>query len=132
MNAMIPKPGETAGEWWDNTGAVEAREAAAQEGGYGPFEESTYFLHDIDPELAAEGAPYQRPQAEAVFQSVCDFSGWPPIPIRVLAGNDDRFFPVELQRRVARDRLGVEVDVIAGGHLLPMAQPRLVADYLVQ
>jgi hypothetical protein len=37
-----------------------------------------------------------------------------------------------LQRRVSRDRLGVEADVLPGGHLLPLAQPRLVADYLLQ
>lgn len=132
VNAMIPNPGETANDWWANTGAVEARDAAADDGGYGPFQESTYFLHDIDPDLAAEGAPFQRPQSQAVFESVCDFAGWPPIPIRVLVGNDDRFFPVGLQRRVARERLGVEADVIPGGHLLPMAQPRLVTDYLLR
>jgi pimeloyl-ACP methyl ester carboxylesterase len=130
VNAMIPMPGETAGDWWDNTGAVDAREAAAQAGGYGPFQASTYFLHDIDPDLAAEGEPFQRPQSDAIFGSACDFIGWPPIPIRVLVGNEDRFFPVDLQRRVTRERLGVEADVIPGGHLLPMAQPRLVADYL--
>jgi pimeloyl-ACP methyl ester carboxylesterase len=57
---------------------------------------------------------------------------WPPIGIRVLAGRDDRFFPAGLQRRVARDRLGVEADVLPGGYLLPLAQPRLVADYLLE
>jgi len=29
VNAMIPVPGETAGAWWDNTGSVQARIAAA-------------------------------------------------------------------------------------------------------
>src|ERR1700757_2525924 len=29
VNAMIPKPGETAGAWWGATAAVEAREQAA-------------------------------------------------------------------------------------------------------
>jgi pimeloyl-ACP methyl ester carboxylesterase len=132
VNAMIPNPGETAGDWWDNTAAVEARDAAAKDAGYGPFQESTYFLHDIDPEFAAAGELFRRPQAAAVFASVCDFAGWPPISIRVLVGNDDRFFPVDLQRRVAWERLGLEANVIPGGHLLPMAQPRLVADYLLQ
>ena len=63
---------------------------------------------------------------------MCDFTAWPAIGIRVLAGADDRFFPVGLQRRVARDRLGIEADVLPGGHLLPLVQPRLVADYLLQ
>jgi pimeloyl-ACP methyl ester carboxylesterase len=30
VNAMIPVPGETAGEWWDNTEAIAARIAAAE------------------------------------------------------------------------------------------------------
>ena len=131
INAMIPDPGETAGDWWAHTGAVEARDEAARAGGYGPFDEATYFLHDLDPEVAAEGELYQRSEADIVFRSVCDFEAWPAIETRVLAGRDDRFFPVGLQRRVARDRLGVEADVLPGGHLLPLAQPRLVADYLL-
>ncbi|WP_344139742.1 hypothetical protein [Pedococcus bigeumensis] len=57
-----------------------------------------------------------------------DFTAWPAHGARVLVGADDRFFPVGLQRRVARDRLGVEVDVLPGGHL----QPRAVADYLLE
>ncbi len=132
VNAMIPVPGETAGEWWAHTGATEARDGAARAGGYGPFDPFTYFLHDIDPDIVAEGEQHQPNEADIVFASVCDFEAWPPITIRVLAGADDRFFPVELQRRVARERLGVEIDVLPGGHLLPLAQPRLVADYLLR
>jgi hypothetical protein len=68
-------------------------------------------------------------QEEAARESVCDFKTWPPIRIRALAGADDLFFPVDFQRRVAHDRLGVEVDVLPGGHLLPLVQPRLVAGF---
>ena len=132
VNAMIPDPGETAGDWWAHTGAVEAQAEAARAGGYGPFDVATYFLHDVDPEVAAEGERHQHSEADIVFGSVCDFAAWPATGIRVLAGQDDRFFPVGLQRRVARERLGIEVDVLPGGHLLPLAQPRLVADYLLQ
>lgn len=131
VNAMIPAPGETARDWWAHTGALEAQEEAARAGGYGPFTVATYFLHDVDPEVAAEGESYQRAEADVAFESACDFTVWSATEIRVLAGADDRFFPVGLQRRVARDRLGVEADVVPGGHLLPLAQPRLVADYLL-
>ena len=131
VNAMVPEPGETPRDWWDHTGAVEARDEAARIGGYGPFEMATYFLHDLDPKIVAEGESHQRDEADAAFDSVCGFRAWPAIRTRVLAGADDRFFPVELQRRVARDRLGIAVDAIPGGHLLPLAQPRLVADYLL-
>jgi len=131
VNAMIPSPGETAREWWTHTGALQAREEAALAGGYGPFDLATYFLHDVDPEIAAEGERYQRSEAEVAFESVCDFTAW-PAGTRVLVGVDDRFFPAGLQVRVARDRLGIEPDVIPGGHLLPLVQPRLVAGYLQQ
>jgi pimeloyl-ACP methyl ester carboxylesterase len=132
VNAMIPDPGETAREWWAHTGALEAQDEAAQAGGYGPFDEATYFLHDVEHRIAAEGELYRRSESDIAFESICDFEAWPAIGIRVLAGRDDRFFPVGLQRRVARDRLGVEADVLPGGHLLPLAQPRLVADYLMR
>jgi pimeloyl-ACP methyl ester carboxylesterase len=131
VNAMIPVPGETARDWWEHTGAVQAQEAAAQAGGYGPFDITTYFLHDVDPKVAAEGESSQQAEADIAFDSVCDFTAWPAIRIRVLAGADDRFFPVDLQRRVARERLGVGIDVLPGGHLLPLAQPRLVSEYLL-
>ena len=131
VNAMIPVPGEMARDWWAHTGAQEAQEEAARAGGYGPFDLATYFLHDVDAKVAAEGERYQRPEADIAFDSVCDFTSWPATPIRVLAGAADRFFPVGLQRRVARDRLGVEADVLPGGHLLPLVHPYLVGEYLL-
>jgi surfactin synthase thioesterase subunit len=132
VNAMIPVPGETPGAWWDDAGAIEARTAAADAGGYGDFDPLTYFLHDVPPDIAAEGAQHERPEADAVFASPCTFTSWPSVPIRALAGADDRFFPAEFQRRVASERLAVDLDVLPGGHLLALAQPDLVADYLVQ
>ncbi|MGH3490140.1 MAG: FAD-dependent oxidoreductase [Actinopolymorphaceae bacterium] len=42
----------------------------------------------------------------------------------------DRFFPLEFQRRVAQDRLHVDVDVIAGGHLVVLTHPEDLAQYL--
>jgi pimeloyl-ACP methyl ester carboxylesterase len=132
VNAMIPRPGETAGDWWDNTGAVPAREAAARRHGYSPeFDLEEYFLHDVPPEVAQDGAAHQRPEADAVFASPCDFGAWPAIPIRVAAGAGDRFFPVEFQQRVARERLGVEADVLPGGHLIALSQPAELARYLL-
>lgn len=132
VNAMIPAPGETAGAWWDNTGAIQARTTAAEVAGYGTeFDEARYFLHDVPAEVAAAGVPYQRPESDAVFGSVCDFREWPEIPIRVVAGADDRFFPVGFQQRVARDRLGIEPDVLPGGHLIALSQPAALAGHLL-
>jgi pimeloyl-ACP methyl ester carboxylesterase len=128
VNAMIPLPGETPGQWWGATRAVEAREAAARIGGYGSFEVETYFLHDLD----VSGMPDDpQEEAETVFSSRCTFTALPEVPIRVLAGADDRFFPVEFQRRVATERLGIPADVRPGGHLIALAQPQVVAEYLL-
>ncbi len=132
VNAMIPVPGETAGAWWDNTDWEQARLAAAEQGGYGTdFDLAEYFLHDVPPDIAAAGEPYQRPEAGASFGSACDFPGWPPVPIRSVAGADDRFFPVRFQQALARDRLGLTADVLPGGHLLALSQPGRLASYLL-
>jgi hypothetical protein len=45
---------------------------------------------------------------------------WPSVPIRVVAGADDRFFPLGFQQTLARDRLGLEADVLPGGHLIAL------------
>ena len=66
-----------------------------------------------------------------MFESACDFSDWPSIPIRVAAGADDRFFPVGFQQALARDRLGIETDILPGGHLIALAQPARLAGYLL-
>jgi pimeloyl-ACP methyl ester carboxylesterase len=127
INAMIPTRGETPGAWWAATGAVEARESAAGQGGYGDFDVETYFLHDVD----TRGLPDdQHEENDAVFGTPCDFGAWPE-RVRVLAGADDRFFPADFQRRVARARLGLDVDVRPGGHLIALARPQAVTDYLL-
>ncbi len=127
LNAMIPRPGETAGEWWDNVGAVQARDAL----GFGEFDERTHFLHDVPAEVLA-AAPPPRPETDRAFQTPCKFAAWPSIPIRALVGADDRFFPCAFQRRIAGERLGIEAEVIPGGHLVALSQPDTVAAQLVQ
>jgi hypothetical protein len=41
-----------------------------------------------------------------------------------------RRFPLDFQRRVARKRLGIEVDEIDGGHMVAMSNPAVLADRL--
>ena len=122
VNAMIPVPGETAGEWWDNVDSATARQQAADAGRYGDFDLAVYFLHDVPPELAEKDIAFAQP---------CAFDSWPQVPIRVLVGADDRFFPADFQRRVAKDRLGVDADLRPGGHLMALANPSGVAEYLL-
>jgi pimeloyl-ACP methyl ester carboxylesterase len=43
--------------------------------------------------------------------------------VTVIAGRDDRVFPVDFQRKLARKRLGVEAVIIPGGHLAALSRP---------
>ena len=124
VNAMIPRPGETPDAWWDNVGWEQARTAAARRNGYSPdFDLDTYFLHDIPADLRQQMLGQEVPQSGGPFGDICTFDGWPGIPVHAIAGRDDRFFPVELQQRVARERLGVEPDLVPGGHLAALSRP---------
>src|ERR1700694_3798901 len=50
---MIPRPGETAAAWWDNTGHAEAIAPLLERHGpmrdWGPDAIAEVFLHDVDP-----------------------------------------------------------------------------------
>jgi pimeloyl-ACP methyl ester carboxylesterase len=131
VNPMIPRPGETPGEWWGNTGWETARVAAAAAGGYpAEFDLAAYFLHDVPADVVAAGEPHNQAEADIAFGQPCAIDRWPDVPTRVLAGRDDRFFPLGFQREVARERLGAEVDVVPGGHLAALSRPAELAGQL--
>jgi hypothetical protein len=78
VNAMIPVPGATAGEWWPTPDGRGRGVAAAQRGGYSPsFDLATYFLHDLPPAIVKEGEAHERPEADAVFGEPCRFEACP-------------------------------------------------------
>lgn len=132
VNAMIPAPGQTPADWGRSTGSDRARTVAARRGGYSEeYSDAVYCFHDVPAALAEEAARHDRDEAPGTFEAACAFTAWPDVPIRVIAGRDDRVFPLDLQRRVARDRLGRDVDVVAGGHLLALANPRGLAEALL-
>jgi pimeloyl-ACP methyl ester carboxylesterase len=132
VNAMIPLPGERVGDWWEHTQSEASRLAAARHGGYSTdFDLTTYFFHDVPAEVLAEGEPHQREQAGSIFAESCRFERWPDIPIHVIAGRDDRFFPLEFQRRVAADRLNRPLDALPGGHLVALSYPRELSEQLL-
>jgi len=101
-------------------------------GGYpDDFDLQSYFLHDVPPEVAADGAGHQREEADIAFQEPCPFTRWPAVATTVLAGRDDRFFPFAFQDRVAHDRLGIEARRLPGGHLTALSQPDAVTHALL-
>lgn len=132
LNAMIPVPGESPGEWFEVTGAGEARRAANEAAGRSnEFDLDEVFLHDIPDDVRAGMVEGDREPAETPFRQPCTFEAWPEVPVHVLVGADDRLFPAEFQVRLARDRMGVEADVIAGGHLAAKSRPVELGERLV-
>lgn len=113
VNAMVPRPGETAGEWWGDTGHVFPDD----------FDPMTYFLHDVPPEVAAESAQHLRTQTDAIFADPWPLVAWPDVPTGYVLCREDRFFPAEFQRRLVQDRLSVTPVEMDAGHLPALSRP---------
>lgn len=136
--AMVPAPGETAGEWWETSGylaAVRERDAGQDDGAEdveedpGAAEIST-FMHDLDPTLAAEALRRARDQAGRLMSEPWPLTAWPDVPTSFLVLGDDRFFPPSFLRRLARERLGVEADEMPGSHAAYLSRPAELAERL--
>ena len=134
VNAMIPRPGETGGDWWENTGqsTAQAEFAAAQGRVVGEgMDEMAVFFHDVPDDVTAEAMRRGDPsQSMTPFAQPFPLERWPDVPTRVVAGRDDRLFPLEFQRRVAQDRLGLAVEEVPGGHLAALSRPVELVDRL--
>lgn len=131
---MIPLPGETAGDWWTTSGQLAASRAADIAAGRDPdrpFDVEELFFHDVPEAVVADvlAAP-PRDQSGTPMADPFPLDTWPDVPTRVLAGRDDRLFPAAFVRALARERLGVEADAIASGHLPALAAPDALADWL--
>lgn len=135
LNAMVPAPGETAGAWWENTGQGEAARVDDLRQGRDPdagFDPMTTFLHDLPPEVLERVLQTEAEDpADSLFAVPFDRPDWPPVPTTALAGREDRLFPYDFQVRVARERLGLEVEPLPGGHLLALSQPDALAQRLL-
>lgn len=133
LNPMIASPGESGGEWWQATRQQEALEANARLLGLDPAtleDPRVIFGHDVPAELFAEAGRRMRDQSSRPFADPWPLARWPDVPTRVLVGRQDRFFPPEMQRRLARERLGVAVDEVDGSHSAMLSRPEQVADAL--
>ena len=134
LNAMVPSPGESAREWWANTGHARARREQAEREGRTLRDDDDLldaFFHDVAPEVVAEAMARGEPvQSPTPFAQPWPLAAWPDVPTRFLQGRDDRFFPLDFQRRVVRDRLGITLDEMPGGHLVALSKPRELADRL--
>jgi pimeloyl-ACP methyl ester carboxylesterase len=133
---MIPRPGETAGEWWMNTGHAEAIADLTER--FGPPSEwgqeamEYVFYADVDPKALEENERFDGPPAEGMFTEPWPLGAWPEVPTAVLAPREDRLFPLSFQRAVCADRLGKEPEEMPGGHLPMLARPRELAARLAE
>lgn len=130
---MIPRPDETAGAWWEATGQGDAYAAAARAEGRdpdGPFDEEVVFLHDVPATALVPDEPQE--QTDRPFADAFLLDAWPDVPTRVIAGRFDRLFPLDFVQRMARDRLGVEPEVVNSGHLPALACPDELSALLLQ
>jgi pimeloyl-ACP methyl ester carboxylesterase len=133
--AMVPAPGETGNDWWTNTGSQAARREQALrdgrdiEGGFDPVAE---FLHDVDPDLIEAGWAHVKEQSDTPFRTPWPLPAWPEVPTRFVLATRDRFFPADFQRRVVRERLGIEPDEIDTGHLPAFVRPNELSALLLR
>jgi len=134
LNAMIPRPGETGAEWWSNTGQQEAMHAHLAALGLPPEaadDDTTVYFHDVSEQVRAEAFERGEPeQSWTPMTQAWPLDAWPDVPTRVLVGRDDRLFPADFQRRIARERLAIVADEIAGGHLVALSRPAELVDSL--
>jgi pimeloyl-ACP methyl ester carboxylesterase len=121
---MIPAPGETPGEWWTTSGLPDA--------GAPPFDPIDTFFHDVP--KTVKDAAFERgepKQEDKPFADAFTLDAWPDVPTRVIAGLHDRLFPYLFLQRLARERLNVEVEPIASGHMPALSRPEELARTII-
>jgi pimeloyl-ACP methyl ester carboxylesterase len=130
LAAVVPEPGRSAVEatYPPRTGEFWLGRAARQivEGGLTrwPDEDAIeIFFHDCSVEVAAWAAARLRPQDFSLLREPCPLTALPETEYRYIACADDRAVTFEWQQEAAR-RLGVEPDVIPGGHSPFLARPK--------
>jgi pimeloyl-ACP methyl ester carboxylesterase len=133
VNPMVPTAGEAPGQWWDATGQPTAMAENFQRIGLGgkEFDPVEDFFHDVPEAVRSEAFSQPAPQqSDTPFERPWPLPGWPDVATRVVAASDDRLFPLDFQRRVTRERLGLDVDVVPGGHLVALSRPHELVDKL--
>ncbi|MGA4847181.1 alpha/beta hydrolase [Streptomyces sp. G5(2025)] len=128
LAGMIPAPGERPDDWWETTGCNRAREAAGLSAIEDPFES---FYHDVPRGLAEEAMHREREESSQVGSEPWPLAAWPDVPTKFIVCEDDRFFPPEFFRGLARARLGIVPDEIGGGHCVALSRSKELADLLV-
>ena len=131
---MVPAPGEPPDDWWSNVGySAAVRAQAARDGGLtGNDDPYVTYYHDVPRELAEEHMRRVRAHpSEAAMAAPWPLAAWPEVETRFVLCTEDRFFPAELMRRLARERLHIQADEIAAGHCVALSRPQQLAGLLL-
>jgi pimeloyl-ACP methyl ester carboxylesterase len=129
---MIPAPGEPPDDWWDNAGYKSASDAHAVQEGYADQKGDPFvtFYNGVPRVLAEEAMSKERGQSSTWMAAPWPLNEWPDVPTKFVVCRDDRFFPPDLLRRLAKERLGITPDEIDGGHCAALSHPKELAHVL--
>jgi len=132
VDGMIPAPGEAPDDWWENTGYKAASDAHARQEGYADQKDDPFvtFYNGVPRVLAEEAMSKERGQSGTWMSSPWPLDAWPDVPTKFVVCRDDRFFPPDFLRRVAKERLDITPDEIDGGHCAALSHPKELADAL--
>jgi pimeloyl-ACP methyl ester carboxylesterase len=136
--AILPVPGERAGATMDADAFSEGfddlmvRQLAEDDGstGWGRDEAIAAFYHDVPAPLVTESVAALRMQHWIPVQETWPLAAYPDVPTRYVACDDDRILDPGWQVRIAKERLGVEADVLPGSHSPMLSRPADLADLL--
>ena len=63
------------------------------------------FFHDVPADVKEAATAEEPAQSGTPLDEPWPLESWPDVPTRFVQGRDDRFFPLEFQRRVVRERV---------------------------
>ena len=133
--AILPLPGEPAGAALGagalSEGFDEILAAHQADGGWTRATATAAFYHDVPEPLLTEAIDALRGQEFGVAQEPWPIEAYPDVPMRYVACADDRTVDPGWQVRGARERLGIEADVLAGSHSPMLSRPAELADLLL-
>lgn len=130
---MVPAPGESAAEWFENLGwsAAVAQEARQDGGLTGSADPMVAFYHDVPRALADEAMARERPTSERLGEEPWPSAALTRVASRYVVTTRDRFIPPAVQRRVASERLGTTApDEMDAGHCVNLGRPEELAALL--
>lgn len=134
--AILPLPGEPAGAaLGEGALAEDFGELLADYQATGSWSlagATAAFYHDVPEPLVSEAFAALRGQEFGVVAvEPWPIAAYPDVPMRYVACEDDRIIDPGWQVRNARERLGVEADVLPGSHSPMLTRPAELADLLL-